>query len=341
MKILFGIQGTGNGHVSRSTLIIKALLQKGADIDVIFSGCTRDKVYDRAVIKDPAFYEGFTFTTRNGAINYLSTIKNLSLLKFARDVINFDTRSYDLVITDFEPVSSMIARKNRLPSIGIGHQYAFLHDIPMDRSNPVSLFIIEKFAPADFSIGLHWHHFNQPIVPPIVPQFAIKNCMTDEKLILVYLPFESRDNIKSLLTSFKEYKFAVYFGDKRITAIQEEGNILWHPFSKTDFYENLKKCSGVITNAGFELPSEAIFLGKKLLVKPLFGQFEQVSNAMALDMLNLGMKMETLKKASIEKWLEKGRSIPKTFPDVADKVAGWIIKGEWTQTGKLVRETWQ
>lgn len=52
-----------------------------------------------------------------------------------------------------------------------------------------------------------------------------------------------------------------------------------------DFQHHLHQCSGVITSGGFELPSEALALGKKLLMKPLAGQFEQVSNAATLETL--------------------------------------------------------
>ena len=49
-----------------------------------------------------------------------------------------------------------------------------------------------------------------------------------------------------------------------------------------------------ITNAGFELASESLHLGKRLLVKPLAGQMEQAVNAMAIDILKLGMTMRIL-----------------------------------------------
>ena len=49
--------------------------------------------------------------------------------------------------------------------------------------------------------------------------------------------------------------------------------------------KDLKESEGIITNAGFETPSEALSMGKKVFVKPLKGQFEQLSNAKALKQL--------------------------------------------------------
>jgi hypothetical protein len=37
-----------------------------------------------------------------------------------------------------------------------------------------------------------------------------------------------------------------------------------------------------------------MFLGKKILVKPLAGQMEQLSNALVIDSLELGMVMKRL-----------------------------------------------
>ena len=45
------------------------------------------------------------------------------------------------------------------------------------------------------------------------------------------------------------------------------------------FQQDLHRCEGVICSAGFELPSEAIQLGKKLLVQPVAGQMEQQQRA--------------------------------------------------------------
>ncbi len=340
MKILYGIQGTGNGHVSRATQIIRQLRNLGAQVDVIFSGCNEDKVYDTSVIHSPVFFKGFTFCVKNGGIRLFNTLQHLSLRRFIRDVSNFDPKSYDLVITDFEPVSAWIARKANRPCIGIGHQYAFLHNIPMDRSNPLAKLIIKYFAPADISIGMHWHHFGQPIVPPVIPPGITVSDTVDDSFILVYLPFENKEHIRDLLSSFKNFRFAVYAQNSG-EEIKEEANIRWHPFSKTLFIKDLTICAGVISNAGFELPSEALSLGKKILVKPLKGQFEQISNAMALTLLDLGVSMASLDKHCVENWLIKTKTAKRKYPDVAGHIAGWIMKGDFSSTNRLVEETWQ
>ncbi len=339
MNILFGIQGTGNGHVSRSTQIIHHLKALGAHVDVLFSGCDEDKVFDRTIIDSCRFFKGFTFNYRNGRISTMDTLRNLSIYRFLKNALTFDPKGYDLVVTDFEPLTSLISKRHNIPSIGIGHQYAFLHDIPMAASGHIDRAIMKYFASADVSIGLHWHHFNQPIAPPVINANVHISSEIVDNLVLVYLPFESDKEISAFLQKADTFKFAVYSGHSG-KGIRKEGHITWHPFSKKSFYEHLSVCSGVICNAGFELPSEALHLGKKILAKPLIGQFEQASNAKALEWLKLGTTMDFLDSSVLKSWLTTESFIKTHYPNVADLIARWIVKGSWDNTRELVNQAW-
>lgn len=340
MKILYGIQGTGNGHVTRSTQIIERLKKKEIDVDVIFSGCGPNKFFDRSVIPRATFFKGFTFSIKNGRIRYYDTAKNISLTRFKTDINSFDAAGYDLVITDFEPVSAGIAKKNRLPCIGIGNQYAFAHKIPMNRFNLFARSVLKHFAPADTALGMHWHHFDQPIIPPVISDNVKPASAADKRLILVYLPFDDPDTLRNFLYPFHSYTFAVYTADRN-REIKSDHNIIWHPFSKTTFYTDLSRCAGVICNAGFELPGEALFLGKKLLVKPIHGQFEQSANAKALNLLGYGSVITRLDKPFLARWLSDAPGIKRTYPDVSGQISEWISAGKWDDTTKLVQACWQ
>ena len=46
MKILYGINATGNGHISRARIIIAELKKRGHDISCIISGRNDDSLYD-------------------------------------------------------------------------------------------------------------------------------------------------------------------------------------------------------------------------------------------------------------------------------------------------------
>lgn len=85
----------------------------------------------------------------------------------------------------------------------------------------------------------------------------------------------------------------------------------------------------MITDAGFELVSEALYLGEKLLVKPLSGQMEQASNAPVVRMLDLRTVMKNLDPDSVFRFLQGPRIAPKTCPGVACMIAVWIGRGKW------------
>ena len=132
MKILYGIATTGNGHISRSRIIVKALKKRGHLIDVILSGRKEKDLFDVDELKPFTIKKGFTFVTNKGKINYIKTILKSSPIKFLNDIKSIDN-NYDLVITDFDPISAYAARKNKIPCMGIGHQYSFYKNIPMTK----------------------------------------------------------------------------------------------------------------------------------------------------------------------------------------------------------------
>jgi UDP:flavonoid glycosyltransferase YjiC (YdhE family) len=96
----------------------------------------------------------------------------------------------------------------------------------------------------------------------------------------------------------------------------------------------------VISNAGFELLSEALHLGKRLLVKPLAGQMEQASNAHAISLLKLGRVMKKLDPNAIEHFLAAPSVAPKEYPDVARIIAERIESGNWTDVRSLACSAW-
>jgi hypothetical protein len=98
--------------------------------------------------------------------------------------------------------------------------------------------------------------------------------------------------------------------------------------------------TGMPVAYSFELAGEALQLGKKLLVKPLKGQFEQASNALALEKLQLARVMHRLDRKAVQLWLELPPNAPAGFPDTAQLIAVWIENGHWEDIDSLSREAW-
>lgn len=338
MKILYGVQATGNGHICRSREVVAELKALGHHIDVVFSGRPPSAFKDIETFEPYRIYRGLTFHTFRGKLRFWRTCLGLNLFRFYRDIRAFDASGYDLVITDFEPLTARIARRHRLPSIGIGHQYAFLYNVPLWGADPISLRILKNFAPVDIPLGLHWHHFNQSILPPVIPSYLASKGHVVSNKILVYLPFEEPEDVIDRLCGLRKYQFFIY-GDKHRPGVL--GNLHLNTFSRSGFLKDLVECEGVIANAGFELPSEAVHLGKKLLVKPLLGQMEQLSNARAISELELGMMMDRLDRSKIEQWLNTPLNRSIRFPDVATEIASYVNDGCREDVDRFTRRVWQ
>ncbi len=340
MKILYGVQGTGNGHITRARALSNAFANiPSVNVDFIFSGRDKNKYFDMDPFGEWRNFSGLTFIHKSGKIDPFATVKQNQFRQLFKDIKTLDLTPYDLVLTDFEPVSAWAAKRCGKPVLGVGHQYAFNYDIPKQGANVITELIMRNFAPVKLGLGLHWHHFGYPILPPIADTSGNEGA-TDQNTILVYLGFEDPTKVINTLTPIDTHQF-IFYGEFD-TAVTK-GNIQLKPLSREGFKADLSRVNGVICNAGFELVSEALELGKKVLVKPLKGQMEQLSNAKALESLGLGKSMKTLDTRTIQQWLLEQPNVRILYPDVAQAIANWITQGEWNeQTQKaLALELWQ
>lgn len=241
------------------------------------------------------------------------------------------------MLNDFEPLTAWAAKRQGVPSIGISHQAALNFSVPKIADSWFNDAILNYFAPVDLALGCHWHHFGFPILPPFVEVNKAEQLLSHQ--VLVYLPFESPESIVDFLTSFSDYTFLVYHAGQSPRGLP--AHIKWHHFDREGFKAAMASCGGVIGNAGFELASEALTLGKKLLIKPLLGQFEQQSNVAALELLGAAECMRSqLEPAVLRRWLKGSMPAPINYPEVGDALVSWLLKGNWREPEALCHSLW-
>lgn len=336
MKILYGVQGTGNGHITRARSMAAEFMRAGIDVDYVFSGRIKKDYFDMDIFGDYQTFEGLSFVARNGKLDMLSTCRKAKMFTFFKDIRSINTRQYDLVITDFEPIVAWAAKRQGTPCVGFGHQYAFRYNIPRFMGNQLAQWIMAYFAPATTQLGAHWHHFGYPILPPLIHMDTQRNTPKDDQ-VLVYLPFEDTEEVMEWLEGVPNYRFRIHCKDIEPGVY---GNIEVFPFSRYEFQKNLAQCESVLCNAGFELNSEALQLGRRILAKPLQGQIEQHSNALALERLKLGQTTNRLNSGIIKNWLESSRVVQVTYPNVARAVVAWLQDGNDKGIEVLCAELW-
>src|ERR671912_1402093 len=119
MKILYAVQATGNGHISRSMELLP-YLEKYGSVDLFLSGensCLK--------LEAPIKYrsKGLSlFYTCNGTLDYWRLAKSISPLRLNKEVRDLPVEKYDLILNDFECITSLACAQKKVPSINFGHQ---------------------------------------------------------------------------------------------------------------------------------------------------------------------------------------------------------------------------
>lgn len=335
LKILYGVQGTGNGHLARTRALLPALQKKDVEIDFVFSGRKREDFFDMNDFGDYKIFQGLTFSLKRGKVQVLKTLLSNNFIRLLLDILRLKVTNYDLVISDFEPVTAWSARFRGKHCISLSHQCAFHYEVPKAPGYWLSRYVMRIFAPGKTKVGFHYDHFNQSVLPPLISAKGGK--IDSNGTILVYMAFEKIEDIVSFLSGFPSYNFEVF---ARVEKQQKLGNVTINPFSVPRFHEKLLSCDGVISNAGFELPSECLKFGKKLLVKPLSGQYEQLCNVVALEVMGRATSMKSLDRKVLNKWLTLPQQQPLNYPEFADKLADWLVDPNRENITSLSKKIW-
>ncbi|MCB0837205.1 MAG: glycosyl transferase [Bacteroidetes bacterium] len=327
MKVLYAIQGTGNGHLSRARDIIP-LLKKYCDLDLLVSG-TQSQVQLPYEIKFQ--YKGFSFAyNQRGGIHYGKSAFNNFSFRLIKEILQVPIKDYDLIINDFEPVSAWAARLRNVPCIALGHQAAFQSALtPRPRRRHLfGEFVLRNYAPANQAIGFHFLSYDHFIFPPVI-RGDIRHSQPENKgHYTVYLPAIRDEVLIRLLSQIMHVNWQVF--SRYAKESYWERNVWVRPIANTSFVNSLVSCEGIFTGAGFESPAEAIYLGKKLFVVPIMGQYEQQCNAAALAKLGvpIAQRVNQTIIPKLKTWVEEDQHIEMDFPDQTEEIIAGIFSGK-------------
>ena len=159
MKILYSVQATGNGHISRAMELLPYLERYGT-VDIFLSGSNSTLELD-APIKYRS--KGLSlFYTCQGSLDYRKIFRNISPLRIMKEVRDLPVEKYNMVINDFECITSMACAKKKIPSVNLGHQASFLSSkTPRpEKQSKVGEWILKNYAKATQHIGLHFQCYD-------------------------------------------------------------------------------------------------------------------------------------------------------------------------------------
>ena len=314
MKILYAIQGTGNGHITVAKEVLP-ILMKRAEVDILISGCQVDIDLPYEIKYK---FHGMSFVFgKNGGIDYLETYKKSHIKQLFKEIKKLPVEEYDLVFSDFEPVSSWACYLRNKPCIGFSHQAAVVNkkSPKPGKKDLIGQAVLRYYAPASYRYGFHYVPYDKNIFTPVIRTEIREQKPTNNGHYTVYLPSYSDKKIIKLLGFFPKIKFEVFSKHSKETYAVE--NVLIRPINNEAFIESMASSEGVLCNAGFQTPAEALFLKKKLMVIPMKGQYEQQCNAEALKMMSIpvtkNIKPKQYKK--VKAWIESDARVAIEFPD--------------------------
>ena len=331
MKVLYAIQGTGNGHLSRAKEVIPALMSR-CQVDILVSG-TKSQVTLPYDIKYRL--KGIPLArSKNGRINYFRTLLSVNIFRLIKEIRKVKVHEYDLVINDFEPISAWACIfKRMVHCVSLSHQCALLANTTPGpkRKSRFGIWFLKNYAPSTSKYGFHFQSYANWIHPPIIREDIRKQSVKQKKYHVVYLPTYSDEKIIQVLKRFRTEKWKVF--SKNANSSYKKSNVQIQPICKKSFKRSMAWSRGIICSAGFEAPAEALYLRKKLMVIPTKG-LEQQYNAAALESLGVDVcnSFDDSIILQIKKWLRKTNAVELEFPDKTQFIIDEIISNHIVAT---------
>jgi len=297
-RILYGVAGEGLGHAVRSKTLIEHL-QKKHKVKIV----TASKPYQYlSKYFDTEEIDYFNIIYRNNTaapvLTFLNNLIRLPIIEIKSFKIFKIIKKFkpDLIITDFEPYVDYYAYLMNIPVISIDNQHIVTdaehknipNKFPIDKfitKTIIKFFIIKAnktFINTYYNVKSNKK--NSVLIKPLLRNEIFKLKPKDGKHILVYQTSKSNKKLIDILQKIDE-KFIVYGFYK----YKNLGNVILKDRKEKEFLKDLSSCKAVITNGGFTLITEALYLKKPILSIPVKKQYEQILNGIYLDRLGYGM----------------------------------------------------
>ncbi len=314
MKILYAIQGTGNGHIARAEDIIPLLTEYG-EVDLFLSGAQADITLSYPIkykSKGLSFFFG-----KHGGVDLYKTFKRNKAKDIYKEVKKFPVERYDLVINDFEPITAWACRKKHVPCIALSHQAAFRSiKTPRPKSyDIVGDWILQHYAPTDTFVGFHFARFDEHIFTPVIRKRVRDGKVSNLGHYTVYLPAYDDKKLVPILSKIPRVTWQIF--SKHTDKAYQTGRLSVYPVDNERFTASMASSAGVLCGAGFETPAESLFAKKKLMVVPMKGQYEQQCNAAALGLMGIPV-LKKVRRKNLDKivdWIENKQVVSVDYKD--------------------------
>ncbi|WP_200976254.1 glycosyltransferase family protein [Echinicola sp. 20G] len=317
MKFIFIVQGEGRGHMTQAISLFDQLTKLGHEVSDVLIGRSNRRTLPQFVKENiktniiqfdsPNFItdqkEKSINISKTLRYNFLKTGRFYNSLKLIDQtvqqsqpdvIVNF----YDLLAGIynfiFRPKSSFWA---------IGHQYLIYHpEFPFASGSPIQK-VLFKFNTwitalnADKLLALSFRNLNSghskklSVLPPLLrPQVKALDAQKGDFILTYMVNSGYAEEAIAFAKKNPHIKIEAFWDKKDMpNPYMPSANLTFHQINDVLFLEKMASCKGLISTAGFESICEAMYFGKKVMMIPVKGQYEQACNALDASISEAGI----------------------------------------------------
>lgn len=315
-RILYSVCGEGMGHAIRARVLLNHLTENN-EVHIFAS----DRAYDYLSAHFENVYEigGFNTVYEDNTVRNKKTfIKGMKDLP--GDLKNSLRLMYsvakavkpEIIISDFEFYSNLLSKILRLPLISLDNMHVLTQaELEVPRKYRTDRLAAEGVVRSFIQLPTRYlitSYFYPPLknpkkakyFPPVLRDEIMNLKPYNGEHVMVYQTSDSNLKLLEILKDLDD-EFVVYGFNRD----EKDGNIEFKSFNEDDFFQDMANARAVISNGGFTLISEALYLGKPVLSVPVKKQFEQILNAIYMDRLGYGEFHEEVGMEDIERFLSR------------------------------------
>lgn len=307
MKITFIIQGEGRGHLTQAISLAQILRSNGHAICDVLVGVNKHTELpvfftEQFPAAKPFLSPYLVFGKKTNKLRVRKTIgKNCAKAKTYVKSMRFIHRQVkanipDLIINFYEGLGGLynfFYNHRNIPVVVIAHQYlllnpkfehprgSWLHRSLVNLNSKLTALGADKKLALSFTPFPDIFQKQLFTVPPLLRQEVLKSGSENkaEDFLLMYVNQPSL--AEEVIVWHKENpatKIRCFV--TKVPREETHPNLFFHKLDAALFLTYMKRCSGVVTTAGFETICEAMFFQKPVLMIPLKNHYEQRCNAL-------------------------------------------------------------
>jgi len=303
VRIVYGCNSQGQGHLSKAATMVPLLESRGHDVRVISSGPRPPSIYQFTWHRH---LPGLPYVLCDGKTNHWQTVRNWartlpgtisSLMDLKRMIQDFEPH---LIISDFEPMTASPLLQAKCDVVSMCRQVALLDpNVPLPPGESLQRRIagtmIRTFTMgATRYHGFHYSPDSHRCIPPVIREGLMRMPVVNGKHLFIYnYHHTGKGEIDRLLSWSKRNQIPVRaYGFPGEIARGLHGDVLMQPSDRHQMMVDLATCRAAIVTSGLTTPLEAFLLQKPVVTVPLEDQWEQYTNSWHLELAGMA-KMAT------------------------------------------------